>query len=61
MRKILKIAAIVLSVFLVVVITRAIFSPYTAWYFVVPRARLLLMADKNRGGCIAVIIERLCL
>jgi len=49
MRRSLKIAAIALSVFLVVVMTHAIFSTYTAWYFFVPSARLTIDGRQEQG------------
>jgi hypothetical protein len=45
----LKIAAISALVLLGVVITRETFSPYTAWYFIVPKARLTVDGRRQPG------------
>src|SRR5713226_1665224 len=48
-RRGLKIAAISILVFLGIVITFDIFSPYTVWYFVVPDARLIVDGRPAKG------------
>jgi hypothetical protein len=48
-RKGLKIAAISILVLFGIVIIREIFSPYTAWYFVVPGARLTVDGRQEQG------------
>ena len=45
----LKIAAISVLVLVGVVIILEVFSPYTAWYFVVPKARLTVDGRREQG------------
>jgi hypothetical protein len=49
MRRGLKTAAISILVLFGIVIIREIFSPYTAWYFVVPSARLTVDGRPEQG------------
>jgi hypothetical protein len=48
-RSILKIAAILILVLFGIVVTHEIFSPYTAWYFVVPKTRLTVDGRPEQG------------
>jgi hypothetical protein len=45
----LKIAVISVLVLVGVVITLGVFSPYTAWYFIVPNARLTVDGRREQG------------
>ena len=49
MRRGLKIAAISILVLFGILLTREIFSPYTAWYFIVPSARLTVDGSPQQG------------
>ena len=49
MKSVFKIAAISVLALVGAVITHEIFSPYTAWYFIVPKAQFTVNGKREQG------------